>query len=65
MPISAKADHALDGGYALARPAEQITVADVLPVIEGPLATLAELVGGELPHEVTRSSDVPEAWLPR
>lgn len=32
------AQRGTDGGYALARPAEQITVAEVLDAVEGPLA---------------------------
>lgn len=90
-----------EGGYALARPADEITVADVLRVIEGPLAsvrdvrpealsyegvaaplrdvfvalrahmrevleavTLADIVRGELPPEVTKVTGASEAWLP-
>ncbi|EME23334.1 RrF2 family transcriptional regulator [Rhodococcus triatomae] len=37
-----------DGGYWLARPAEQIAVADVIRSVEGPLAS----VRGERPEEV-------------
>ena len=37
-----------DGGYWLARPAEEITVADVWRAVEGPLAT----VRGERPEDV-------------
>jgi Rrf2 family protein len=37
-----------DGGHRLARPADQITVADVIRVVEGPLAS----VRGERPEEV-------------
>ena len=32
-----------EGGYALARPAEEITVADVMRVIEGPLASVRDV----------------------
>ncbi|NLU83514.1 Rrf2 family transcriptional regulator [Rhodococcus sp. HNM0569] len=38
-----------DGGYWLARPAEQISVADVIRTVEGPLAS----VRGERPEDVT------------
>jgi Rrf2 family protein len=31
-----------DGGYSLARPADEITLGDVLRVIEGPLATVRD-----------------------
>jgi Rrf2 family protein len=37
------------GGYRLARPATEITVADVIRVIEGPLASVHEI----LPEDVT------------
>lgn len=89
-----------DGGYSLARPAEQITLADVLRVAEGPLAsvrdvrpeslefsgyseplptvwvalrasmrvvleavTLADVVAGELPSEVTELASRPDSWI--
>ena len=89
-----------EGGYALARPAEEITIADVMRVIEGPLAsvrdvrpealeyegpaaplkdvfialraqmrevlesvTLADLVAGDLPPEVTKVIEAPDAWI--
>jgi len=32
-----------EGGYALARPAEEITIADVMRVIEGPLASVRDV----------------------
>jgi Rrf2 family protein len=91
-----------DGGYSLAKDPAQVTVADVIRVIDGPLAhirdtrpesldyqgvaeplkevfvalraqmrevlesvTLADLVAGELPVEITRSVDKPEAWQAR
>ena len=37
-----------EGGYRLARPAEEISVADVIRAVEGPLAT----VRGDRPEEV-------------
>ena len=37
-----------EGGYWLARPADQISVADVMRAVEGPLAT----VRGEPPEDV-------------
>jgi Rrf2 family protein len=90
-----------DGGYSLAKDAGEITVADVIRVIDGPLAhirdtrpesldyrgvaaplkdvfialrarmrevleavTLAELVSGELPVEITSALEKPEAFEP-
>ena len=38
----------VEGGYALARPAEEISVADVIRAVEGPIAT----VRGVRPEEV-------------
>jgi Rrf2 family protein len=92
----------VDGGYRLARPAEEITVADVIRAVDGPLAniagarpedltysgaaaplrdtwvalraqmrsvlervTLADLVKGELPADVTDLLDDQGAWKAR
>jgi Rrf2 family protein len=91
-----------EGGYWLAKPAEEITVADVIRAVEGPLAsvrgnppeelhygghaealqrvwialrknlrgvvervTLADLASGELPDDVDRLAEDPEAWTTR
>ena len=40
-----------EGGYALARPAEEITVADVMRVIEGPLASVRDVRPEALAYE--------------
>jgi Rrf2 family protein len=90
-----------DGGYSLAREADQVTVADVIRVIDGPLAhirdtrpesldytgvaeplkdvfialraqmravlesvTVADLVSGDLPDEITSAVSKPEAHQP-
>ena len=39
-----------DGGYELARPSDQISVADVLRCIDGPLASVRDLGLGDLPY---------------
>ncbi len=39
-----------DGGYQLARPAEQISIADVLRCIDGPLASVRDIGLGDLPY---------------
>jgi Rrf2 family protein len=44
-----------EGGYALARPAEEITVADVMRVIEGPLASVRDVRPEALEYEGTAS----------
>jgi Rrf2 family protein len=91
-----------EGGYWLARPAEEISVADIMRAVDGPLAsvrgqrpedvgytgtaeplqkvwiavrasvravtehvTLADLVSGDLPKEVTGLTEDPEAWKRR
>jgi Rrf2 family protein len=88
-----------DGGYSLAKDAGQVTVADVIRVIDGPLAhirdtrpesldyggvaaplkdvfialrarmrevlesvTLADLVAGELPEQITSALEKPEVY---
>ena len=91
-----------DGGYWLAHPAEEITLADVIRAVEGPLAavrgeapedveypgaakdlqdiwiavrasvravvehvTLADLAAGELPEEIRRLGEDPDARIRR
>jgi Rrf2 family protein len=91
-----------EGGYWLARPAGEVSVADVIRAVDGPLAsvrgqrpedvgytgtaeplqkvwiavrasvravtehvTLADLVSGDLPKEVTGLTEDPEAWKRR
>lgn len=39
-----------DGGYELARPATEISIADVLRCIDGPLASVRDIGIGELPY---------------
>ena len=39
-----------EGGYELARPAAQISVADVLRSIDGPLASVRDIGLGDLPY---------------
>lgn len=39
-----------DGGYALARPADAISIADVLRCIDGPLASVRDIGLGDLPY---------------
>lgn len=39
-----------DGGYELARPAEQISIADVLRCIDGPLASVRDIGLGDLDY---------------
>jgi Rrf2 family protein len=88
-----------EGGYSLAKDPDEVTVADVIRVIDGPLAhirdtrpesldytgvaeplkevfialrvrmrevlesvTLADLVAGELPEEITTALEKPEAY---
>ena len=39
-----------DGGYRLARPAAEISIADVLRCIDGPLASVRDIGLGDLPY---------------
>ncbi|PRC49564.1 transcriptional regulator, partial [Mycobacterium sp. ITM-2017-0098] len=39
-----------DGGYVLARPAADISIADVLRCIDGPLASVRDIGLGDLPY---------------
>lgn len=51
-----------EGGYSLARPAAQITIADVMRSVEGPLAA----VQGNRPEELAypgAARRLPEAWV--
>ena len=51
-----------DGGYALARPADEITVGAVIRVVDGPLAE----VRGLRPHEteyVGVAQHLPDVWV--
>jgi Rrf2 family protein len=51
-----------DGGYWLARPAEEISLADVIRAVEGPLAS----VRGEAPEDVEypgAAADLQDIWI--
>ena len=39
-----------DGGYALAQPAADISIADVMRCIDGPLASVRDIALGDLPY---------------
>ena len=39
-----------DGGYELGRPADQISIADVLRCIDGPLASVRDIALGDLDY---------------
>lgn len=51
-----RADHLVrshrgrDGGYELARPAGEVSIADVLRCIDGPLASVRDIGLGDLPY---------------
>jgi len=50
------------GGYSLARPAAEISIADVMQVVEGPLAA----VQGARPEELCypgAARSLPDAWI--
>jgi Rrf2 family protein len=51
-----------EGGYLLARPADEVTVADVLRAVEGPLAA----VQGTRPEQLSyrgAAERLPEVWV--
>ena len=51
-----------DGGYQLARPAADITVADVLRAVEGPLAAVQGIRPDELSYGGA-AERLPEVWV--
>jgi Rrf2 family protein len=51
-----------DGGYQLARPAEDVTVADVLRAVEGPLAAVQGIRPNELVYGGA-AERLPEVWV--
>ena len=51
-----------DGGYQLARPAAEISVADVLRAVEGPLAAVQGTRPEALAYEGA-ASHLPEVWV--
>jgi Rrf2 family protein len=57
-----RSQRGMEGGYWLARPPEDITVADVIRAVEGPLAS----VRGAAPEELRyagRSEPLREVWI--
>ena len=51
-----------EGGYQLARPAEEVTVADVLRAVEGPLAAVQGIRPDELEYGGA-AEKLPEVWV--
>jgi Rrf2 family protein len=51
-----------EGGYVLARPADQITIADVIRAVEGPLATVRDVSPASLSYEGPTAS-LPTVWV--
>ena len=51
-----------DGGYQLARPAAEITVADVLRAVEGPLAAVQGIRPDQLAYGGA-AERLPEVWV--
>jgi len=50
-----------EGGYVLARPADQISIADVIRAVEGPLATVRDVSPADLSYEGPTAS-LPTVW---
>jgi Rrf2 family protein len=51
-----------EGGYVLARPAGEISIADVIRAVEGPLATVRDVSPANLAYEGPTES-LPTVWL--
>jgi Rrf2 family protein len=51
-----------DGGYVLARPADEISIADVIRAVEGPLATVRDVSPADLSYEGPTAS-LPTVWV--
>ena len=51
-----------DGGYVLSRPAEQITLADVIRAVDGPLANVRDLSLTDLSYPGAAAS-LREVWM--
>jgi Rrf2 family protein len=51
-----------DGGYQLARPAREVTVADVLRAVEGPLAAVQGMQPQDLEYPGA-AEHLPELWI--
>lgn len=52
----------MEGGYALGRPAESITLADVIRAVEGPLATVQDVRPENLRYRGP-ASGLQEVWI--
>jgi Rrf2 family protein len=50
-----------EGGYELARPANEISIADVMRCIDGPLASVRDIGLGDLPYSGPTSS-LTDVW---
>lgn len=52
----------VEGGYALGRPAEEITVADVIRAVEGPIATVRGVRPDDVEYEGAATA-LASVWL--
>jgi Rrf2 family protein len=57
-----RAQRGSEGGYRLARPAREITLADIIRAVEGPLAAV-QGVRPESVHCDGAARDLPEVWI--
>lgn len=51
-----------EGGYVLARPAKEISIADVIRAVEGPLATVRDVSPADISYEGPTAS-LPTVWV--
>jgi Rrf2 family protein len=57
-----KSQRGPDGGFLLARPAEEIALADIFRVLDGPLAEIRDQSLSTLEHSGA-SADLPKVWM--
>lgn len=56
-----KSQRGAQGGYVLARPADVLTLGDVIRALDGPLATVHDLSVSQMSYEGA-SADLPTVW---
>src|SRR2546427_13012052 len=57
-----RSQRGVDGGYWLARPADEITVAEVIRGVQGPIANVRG-VGPEQGEDAGAGERLPEGWI--
>jgi Rrf2 family protein len=52
-----------DGGYWLARPADEISVADIIRAVEGPLASVRGVAPEDVSYDGTSAATLKQVWI--